>query len=265
MSQIDIIKLDAGYGKKKIVQDISFSLKKGEILTLLGANGQGKTTLLKTICGLQDSLGGEVEIGGKNRKDFSLSDLARQIAFVPQSHRSGLPFTVREMVVLGRMGNKNLFSRPGKSDYAHTDKVLEMLGLDSRADKNYLEMSGGEQRMVLIARALNQEARFIFLDEPVSHLDLGNQIKVLSVLNSLSEQGIAIMMTSHFPEHSLWLRAKTAIIQGGRLTDLDRADKVLTSEKLTEIYGTPISVITHGDSKYCEPHFVKDIMKERKI
>ncbi|MDC7223608.1 MAG: ABC transporter ATP-binding protein [Spirochaetales bacterium] len=259
MREIVLHKLCAGYGKKTVLRDISFSVKEGEILTLLGANGEGKTTLLKTICRLIPSQGGRVEAAGRDLLHASRRETARLLAYVPQNHVAGIAFTVRDMAVLGRVGKGGVFSGPGKGDYEKADAALELLGLSSLAHKSYLHLSGGEQRLVLIARALAQEARFIFLDEPVSNLDLGNQAKVLRVVHRLAREGIGILMTSHFPDHSLWLEAHTAILQEGRLTDFGRAEEIITGERLTRLYGTPIEVVRHGDSRYCEPRFVKEI------
>lgn len=257
MSFIEVHELSAGYDRRTVIKNISFNLRQGEILTLLGANGEGKTTLLKTVCGLKKTQKGEVKVFGRSLNTISKKELAKYMAYVPQTHQSGIDLRVRDMVVLGRIGLGNMLSKPNKDDYYLADKALELLGLSFMLNQSCNELSGGEQRLVLIARALVQDTAFIFLDEPVSNLDLGNQIKVLKVLEELSKNGIGIMMTSHFPDHSLWLDARTAILQYGTITKQGRAERVLTSSLLSSLYGTPIDVIDNKGALYCRPGFIK--------
>ncbi|MGH0052235.1 MAG: ABC transporter ATP-binding protein, partial [Sphaerochaetaceae bacterium] len=148
--------LSAGYGNKTIIRDINFSVRSGDILTLLGANGQGKTTLLKTMAGFMKPFSGTVTIEGKNIRKMDKKTLAGYLSYVPQNHVTGIAFTVRDMVVLGRIARCNFYASPARKDYEEAESSLEKLGLLHLADKNYQELSGGEQRLVLIARALTQ-------------------------------------------------------------------------------------------------------------
>jgi iron complex transport system ATP-binding protein len=258
--QLEVCEVRAGYGRDVVLDHISFSVQPGEVLTLLGANGEGKTTLLKTLCGLLPPFSGRVLLNGKNIYRMSRKRLASYIAYVPQIHIPGLPLSVEDMVVLGRANTRGIFSQPNRTDFEHARHSLEVLGIADLADKPYTDLSGGEQRLVLIARALTQSAKFIILDEPVSNLDLGNQIKVLKVIHDLEKRGIGIVMSSHFPEHSLWLNARTAILQAGAVQALDQAKAVITSERLTELYGTEISVFHHENgSSHCEPKFIEEL------
>ncbi|MGH0053707.1 MAG: hypothetical protein ACQ5SW_09990, partial [Sphaerochaetaceae bacterium] len=108
-----------------------------------------------------------------------------------------------------------------------------------------------------------QHTKLMLLDEPVSNLDMGNQIKVLKILSELSEKGIGIIVSSHFPEHSLWLNTMTGILRKGTLSDYDLAEKIITGDTLSDLYGTPISVINNNGSRYCEPLFVKEIQHKK--
>jgi len=259
MIKITTRNLTAGYGKKEIIKDISMEISSGEILTLLGPNGEGKTTLLKTICGLKKPMKGEIYLGMDSIKNLNRKEISQKIAYVPQIHHSGIPLKVLDMTLLGRCSTRGFFSSPTEKDYDYANNSLILLEIEDLSQKIFTNLSGGEQRLVLIARALAQSADFLFLDEPVSNLDLGNQIRVLKVLHKLAADGIGIMMSSHYPDHSLWLSARTAILQNGNLTNIDKAKKVITSTRLSNLYNVPIKVKHNQGSYYCEPDFIKEL------
>ena len=249
--------LSLGYGRKTVVKDVSFSLEKGQILTLLGANGEGKTTLIKAICGIKKIRRGSVKVNGVNLTAMDHAERAARISYVPQSHKPGLPLSVRDMIVLGRQYCRGIFAEPAAEDYRRAVGILGRFSLDHKADDLFTALSGGEQRLVLIARALIQDADYMVLDEPVSNLDLGNQIRVLKVLDELAREGTGILMSSHFPEHSLWLGAATVILKGGTVLAAGNAADVVTGENLSAIYGTAISVFRDENGMaHCGPHVV---------
>ena len=257
-SRLSVEHLSLGYGPKTVVKDVSFTMKKGEILTLLGANGEGKTTLIKAVCAIKKIRKGQVLVNGENIRDMDHGRRAALISYVPQVHRPGLPMTVRDMVVLGRQYCRGLFSEPAREDYGRADEILAKLSLSDRGDDLFTALSGGEQRLVLIARALIQSADYMVLDEPVSNLDLGNQIRVLKVLEELALGGTGILMSSHFPQHSLWMEAKTIILNWGSVLACGSAEDVITGGNLTRIYGTPISVFKDGEgTAWCGPDYNK--------
>lgn len=261
MTKITIKNITAGYGKKEVIKNISMDISRGEILTLLGPNGEGKTTLLKTICGLKKPMNGNIYLGEKSIGNLTRKEISQRIAYVPQIHRAGITLKVIDMTLLGRCSSQGFFSSPSKNDYEHAQKSLDLLGIEKLSEKIFTNLSGGEQRLVLIARALTQSADFLLLDEPVSNLDLGNQIKVLQVLHKLSTDGIGIMMSSHFPNHSLWLGTQTAILQNGCLTNIDNARNIITSDRLSNLYNVPIRVKQNNGSYYCEPDFIKELVQ----
>lgn len=258
--QIDVRELSLGYGTREILNRVSFSVCSGEILSLLGANGKGKTTLLKAICGLLNPNSGEICINGKNLIHHDRKELAGQIAFVPQNPPTVASLNVRDMAVLGRIRFHGVFSGPNQDDYDYVDTILSEMGIDSLKERSFLVLSGGEQRLVLIARALVQNARFIILDEPVSNLDLGNQVLVLETLKKLASSGIGIIFSSHFPEHSLWLKSRTVLIGEGSVVSSGDAGEVINTSMMSRLYGRPINVYQHENgSVNCEPEFAREV------
>ncbi len=263
---LSVNNLTLGYGPKTIVKDISFEVEKGRIVTILGANGEGKTTLIKAICQLKKSRTGSVLVNGANLSGLKHGERAARISYVPQSHKPGLPLTVLDMVVLGRQYCRGIFAEPSREDYEKAERVLERLSLTDCMNEIFTKLSGGEQRLVLIARALVQSAEYMVLDEPVANLDLGNQIKVLKVIEELASEGMGILMSSHFPQHSLWLQARTIILHKGSIIASGEAEDVIKGETLSRIYATPIAVVRdENGTSHCGPMFKPSIYNMEKI
>ncbi len=238
-----------GYGKKNIVSGISVNVSSGEILCLLGPNGVGKTTFFKTILGFLKLKSGEILIDGKNIHNYSRKQLAKIIGYVPQLHTPTFPFKVFDVVLMGRTAHIPMFSSPSKKDRYIAEKALEDLKISYLKDKVYTEISGGERQMVLIARALAQNPEILIMDEPTSNLDFGNQIKVLEQINKLSKKGLAIIMTSHYPNHAFLCSTKVAFMQKNNVFVVGDADKVVTEDNLRRAYGIDVKIINTSNSK----------------
>ncbi|MDO4554929.1 MAG: ABC transporter ATP-binding protein [Lachnospiraceae bacterium] len=163
-----ITNLSCGYGTKTVLKDVSFFLNPGEIFCILGPDGIGKTTLFKTLLGLLPPVSGNILIHDTPLSHFSNREKAQLMAYVPQSHTPPFPYTVHQVVVMGRTAYLGLFRAPGKKDIQIADNILEMLGIVSLRDRIYTELSGGERQMVLIARALAQQPDILLMDEPTA-------------------------------------------------------------------------------------------------
>ena len=172
--------ISVGYGTRTVVYDVSFRIRTGEVVCLLGPNGSGKTTLFKAMLGLLPLQAGEMRLEGKNVRRWSRRDYARHIAYVPQLHVPSFPYTVLDMVSMGRTPYLGACSSPGPSDRRIANEVMEEISIAHLRDRPYTEISGGERQLVLIARALAQRPQFLIMDEPTSHLDYGNQIRTLA-------------------------------------------------------------------------------------
>lgn len=254
---INIENLSFGFSRQApIFSHISFNLDPGEVFCLLGPNGSGKSTLLKCIAQLLHSPTGSVLLDNENLGQLDSGKIARLLGFVPQSLVSAFPFKVADIVVMGRASRISLVSSPSKTDQHQAQSAMERLGIAHLAQRPCNCLSGGEWQMVLIARALAQSPRVMLLDEPTSHLDLGNQIKILEVVDSLSREGMTIIMASHFPDHAFLSAHKVGILKNNSLMGLGAPDQVLTQDLLEATYDTPIRVLRVGegvDRKICVP------------
>jgi iron complex transport system ATP-binding protein len=227
---LELTGLSCGYGNRAVVQDFSARVVGGEIFCLLGANGIGKTTLLRTVMGFLPPLGGHVTLDGADVASFSRRDLARLIAYVPQSHGSAFAYTVGDMVNMGF--NEGGTGVRGKDRAEAVRGIMDLLGMRFSPDRVYTELSGGEQQLVLIARALAQEPAFLVMDEPLSGLDLGNQALVLEQIRHLAGRTLGVLFTSHDPSHGLHLGCTAALILKDGRAVIGEAKEVLTAEHL---------------------------------
>lgn len=184
MGLIQLNNLSIGYKKTVLASEMNLQLEANQIICLLGANGCGKTTLLKTILGLLPALSGEILLQNRPHFEWSQKQLAQFIGYVPQVHHL-FHFTVQEVVLMGRTAHLSWYSTPKKSDIDIAEQCLDTLGIAHLSQRFYHQISGGERQLVLIARALAQQPSFLIMDEPTSNLDFGNQIRVLEKITSL--------------------------------------------------------------------------------
>jgi iron complex transport system ATP-binding protein len=237
-----------------IFENINFAVDRGEVLCILGPNGVGKTTLLKCITGLLSLTGGRIFLNGLNIKELKRRDLAQKMAYVPQIHQSVFSFTVFDTVLMGRTPHLGFFSLPSRKDHEITSRTISSLGIVDLAAKSFAEISGGERQLVLFARALAQQAGLIVLDEPTTHLDYGNQVKILNLIHELAGQGFTVMMTSHNPDHAFMISDKVVIMNQGQLKGFGPPDRVITEESLRDLYGIKVKIIDSvQDGKFCIP------------
>jgi iron complex transport system ATP-binding protein len=240
--------LTIGYPDRTVGRGLDVALSTGEVLALLGPNGGGKTTLLKTLLGLLKPKAGEVLLGGKPLDNYSISERARVVAYVPQVHISTFAFTVETVVLMGRTAHGSLFSRPSGQDRAVAQAALERFGIATLANRPYTMISGGERQLVLLARALAQEPQFIVLDEPTASLDFGNQGKVMSEIRALAKSGHGVLFTTHDPNHALRAADRAYLLrEGARIADGPVAT-VLNREQLEALYRATVEHLTDRTS-----------------
>lgn len=231
-----------GYPDHAVGNGANLSVTAGEVLALLGPNGSGKTTLFKTLLGLIPAQGGEVLVSGTPITQMSRRRIAHHLAYVPQAHAPPFPFSVRDVVLMGRTARLKPFAQPAASDYAAVDAALTVLGIASLAAADYTRISGGQRQLALIARALAQEAEVLIMDEPTASLDFGNQARVLAQIARLKSRGLAIVLSTHDPDHALAVATRVALLADGRIVADGAPETVVTTTSLSRIYGVPVSV-----------------------
>ncbi|MBN2419737.1 MAG: ABC transporter ATP-binding protein [Deltaproteobacteria bacterium] len=243
-----------GYTHNPVLQDISVSFEPGMITALLGPNGSGKTTLLKIILGLYKPQGGQVMLEGKPVLSISPKQLARRIAYVPQSHRLSFGYRALDVVMMGRIPHKPFFFRFDNKDEQTALDALERLSIKHLKDRPYTKISGGERQLVLIARALTQGADIFIMDEPANGLDYGNQIRLLACIADLAGNGYTFIKTTHFPDHALWISDRVVMIKQGKVIGDGQTADVINSTSLYEAYNTHVDVMELRDGgRICIP------------
>jgi iron complex transport system ATP-binding protein len=240
--------LTIGYSDRVVGRRLNVAVAQGEVLALLGPNGGGKTTLLKTLLGILRPLAGEVALAGRTLASLTTSERAREIAYVPQVHTPSFAFTVETVVLMGRTAHGGLFSRPSAKDRAVAARALDRFGITHLAHRPYTLISGGERQLVLLARALAQEPRFIVLDEPTASLDFGNQGKVMREIRALASSGHGVLFTTHDPNHALRAADRAFLLREGIGVAEGKVGEVLTKPQLERLYGTPIERLTDAST-----------------
>lgn len=234
--------LHAGYGKTEIVDGVSFDVADGEYVCIIGANGCGKTTLLKNLLGLMKPFSGTVSMDGADVLFMREKEMAKLFAYIPQAHTPPFPFAVRDVVLLGRTPYLNQLAITSPTDRQIAYRALCQLGIEDLADKIYTDLSGGQRQLVLIARALTQQPRLLVMDEPTASLDFGNQQLVLSRMKSLASQGMAVVMVTHDPGHALYCADRVLVMEAGRVVADGPSQETITTSMLQQIYQTNVKV-----------------------
>ncbi len=247
------------YGESNIFQGLGFQVEKGDILCLLGSNGCGKTTLLRCLRGFLKLKNGSCYLDDKDISSLKTTALAKKIGFVFQEHTAPFPYSVLEVVKMGRAPHLKMFASPTKHDTQIAEEALETVGILHLKDRKFTQISGGERQLAVIARTLAQGPDVILMDEPTSALDFKNQASVLGMINKLAKQGITIILSTHFPNHALLYSCKVAMMNRGRFIAFGPAAQVITESNLKNTYGIDVRIFTandpigHEDVRFCIP------------
>lgn len=234
--------LNFSYGSRKVLSDISFQVPKGMLVCVLGANGVGKSTLFKCILGLNRIYEGEIYVEDEPIKKLSVKELAKRIAFIPQSHTPTFNYKVIDIVLMSTTAYLNSFSSPGKAQRKIAEEALERVGILDLAYRGYANISGGERQLVLIARALAQQTKTIIMDEPTSSLDYGNQIRVLSQIKALATDGYTIIQSTHHPDQAFLYADKTLVLHKGTILRFGDTKDIINEDIIKKIYGINVEV-----------------------
>ena len=254
MALITVDHVTYGYSHHPVLRDISTSFETGKITVLLGPNGSGKTTLLKLILGLYRPQTGQVLLESRPVSTIPIRQLAQRIAYVPQSHRLSFGYRVLDVVMMGRMPHKPFFFGYNDKDEQIALNAMDRLSITHLKDRPYTKISGGECQLVLIARALTQGADIFIMDEPANGLDYGNQIRLLSRIADLARNGYTFIMTTHFPDHALWISDRVVMIKDGGIIGDGQTKEVINNDSLYDAYNIRVDVTeVTGGGLICVP------------
>lgn len=239
---------------RTILENIDFSLENGDIMTILGPNGAGKTTLLRCITGLLKWQSGGTFLDGKDIETMRQKSLHRLVSYVPQTIGRDSAYTAEEMIMLGRAGDVGIFSMPNDKDREAVDAAIKKTGIEAIRNSSCNKMSGGELRMVTIARALVSEPRVLILDEPEANLDFKNQLLVLDLIEELAAGGMICIFNTHYPSHALRRSGKTLMLSPDGAYTFGNSYEVVSEENILKYFGvhSVIGSVESDDTSYSD-------------
>jgi iron complex transport system ATP-binding protein len=247
MTRIVATAVTAGYGSRIVLRDCSFAFGPGEIVAVVGPNGAGKSTLLRVLAGLLRPAAGAVTLGGLDLRTFSRSEVARRIAVVPQIFDTLFPFTVREVVALGRTARLGPLGGAGPTDLAAVERAIADLELGPLSSRRIDRLSGGERQRAVLAMALAQETEVLLLDEPTVHLDPGHQIATLALIRALAtKRGLAVCAVLHDLNLASSFASRIVVIADGRVAREGLPSEVLRLDLVQAVFGDGLEVVTRN-------------------
>ena len=235
--------LSFAYGKRQVLQGVSFTAQAGELLAILGPNGVGKTTLFRCIMSLERRYEGKIAADGADLSTLSPRERAHRVAAIPQAHPLSFRYSAFDMVLMGTSHGLSPFAVPGEKERGLARDAMARVHIEHLSERPFDHLSGGEQQLVFIARALSQQARILLMDEPTASLDYGNRLLVLGVARDLAQEGYTILLSTHDPQHALWYADRALALQDGRVLALGAPRQVVTSELLKQLYGRKIDLM----------------------
>lgn len=239
---IQIADIAFSYNRDNILTEINSDFRRGELTCLLGANGSGKTTIIKCLNGILFPDSGEIRVDNHLIKAMKRKEIAKKVSMVPQEHSSIFSYKSLNVVAMGVTPYLNFGSQPKTDDYKRAREIMAGLNIAHLADRNYNKLSGGERQLVLICRALMQDANYMLLDEPTSHLDFKNQHLIMRELKKLTKKKRAVITALHDPNLALKYSDKVIIIKDGEILVQGSTAEVMTDKNLSQAYDTEIRI-----------------------
>lgn len=245
---IRLDKISAGYNKVEIIKNINISFKEGNITSIIGKNGCGKTTLLRTASNILKPFGGKITIGGKDIKSFKNKELAKKLSFLPQI-RTVPNITVYQLVMHGRYPHLGFSRTPKNEDKEIVEKAIEDMRLNKYLDKNLQELSGGQRQKVYIAMVLAQDTDIVFLDEPTTYLDVNHQLEILEIVKELKKMGKTIIMVLHDLNNALTYSDQICLMENGEIVIYDSPQAVYESKEIDRIFKVSSQQVEVGEDE----------------
>lgn len=234
---LEVKNLSYSYGNRRILNDVSLMAENGEFVSVLGSNGVGKSTLFKCILGILPGYSGTVAIDGTDTREMSVRGIAQKIAYIPQMSASAFNYSVEDIVLMGTTAGLNNLRSPGKEEKRRAEEAMERMGIIALRQRCFHHLSGGEKQLVVIARALAQQAGILLLDEPGSALDFGNQMRILHEAKSLAGDGYLVIQSTHDPEKAYMFSDRMLALKDGAVFAQGAPRDVLTAGTIRALYG----------------------------
>lgn len=252
---ISVDNLSFSYGNRNVLKQVSFSAEDGQFVSVLGPNGVGKSTLFRCMLGLLSPGEGCTRVNGKDISHMDAAALARQIAYIPQSHNPVFNFSVFDMVLMGTTAQMGNFSSPGKAQEQLALAALDKLKILHLKDRGYANISGGERQLILIARAIAQQAKILMMDEPSANLDFGNRIRVMQTVKQLTREGYLIIQSTHDPDQAYLYSDRILALYDGRVLAYGTPQETICDSLISTLYGVDVEIksIREDDIRVCIP------------
>ena len=246
---LEVNSLSFSYGSRLILNDVSLRAERGEFVSVLGGNGVGKSTLFKCILGILPGYSGTVTVDGRDTRTMSVREIAQKIAYIPQLHASVFNYSVGDIVLMGTTAKLGSLRSPGREEKRRADEAMERMGISSLKGRCFHHLSGGERQLVVIARALAQQADILLIDEPTSALDFGNQMHILNEAKSLARDGYLVIQTTHDPERAYIYSDRMIALKNGTVFAQGTPGEVLTEENIRRLYGVNTKLTSIFDDR----------------
>jgi iron complex transport system ATP-binding protein len=233
--------LTFSYSNQKVLKNIDFQAEKGEFISILGANGSGKTTFFQCMQGLLTLDAGKILLDGENINRMTKKEIAQKIAVVPQESKNIFDYQVLDMVLMGINPWLSFAEQPGTEAYQKAEEILAELEILNLKNKSFNKISGGERQLVLIARAIMQKSSILFLDEPNSHLDFKNTHLILKIMRELSLKQKTVITALHDPNLAYQYSDQVLILKSGKIIAAGPVKEVMTADNLSRAYEIEIN------------------------